>query len=131
MRSVRVSSRVLSVGEDALDPRHLSASWCRSSRSDVIAGSCRAVFAARASRRLVGDEHSAARVGLHELFLAEHVECVADGHRRHAVMAGQVAARRQAVPGLYALLAMPARRSSATCTYAGRGSFVSGFTCIG
>ena len=79
----------------------LSASWSRSPRSDPDSGSCATSGPARAGRcRVVGDEHSAALVGLHELFLAQDVERVADGHRRDTVAAGQFPARWQAFPRL-------------------------------
>ena len=51
-------------------------------------------------RGVVGDEHSAALVRLHELFFAQDVERVADGHRRDTVAAGQFPARGQPLPRL-------------------------------
>ena len=100
MRSRRACSRVVSVDEDALDPRHPLGELVEVTAQRRDSRVLPRVVSAWPGCLMVGDEHSAARVGLHELFLAEHVERVADGHRRDSVAAGQVAAGRQAIPWL-------------------------------
>ena len=61
----------------------LSASWSRSSRSELMAGSCRPLARLLpACCLVVGDEHSAALVRLDEPLAAKDVNPVADGRRR-------------------------------------------------
>ena len=100
MRSRRISRPVPAVCEGALDPRDPLGELVEVIAERRDSRVLPRLVAARAGCRVVGDEHSAAWVGLHELFLAEHVECVADGHRGDAVAAGQVPAGGEAIPRL-------------------------------
>jgi hypothetical protein len=101
MRSRWVCLPAGAVRDEALDPRNPVGQPVEITTKHPDSCVVPHVLVASVHRcRVVGDEHSAALVRLDELFFAQDVERVADGHRRDTVAAGQFPARGQALTRL-------------------------------
>jgi len=98
MPSGRIGTAALAIGEEAFDPGYAVGQPVDVTAQRFDLGILpRPPWPSPAPARgcVVGDEHAAALIGLHELLAAQHADGVVDGHRRDTVAASQLPPGRE------------------------------------